>query len=94
MAADEAFGFEFGVGVGDGGAVDAQLRREFAARGDALAGTQISAMHQRANLVAQLDIERNVTLGLKMEWQSLSHPISPIYSIFSWCKEPICLLLL
>ena len=68
VAADEAFGFKLGVGICDGGAVNAQLSGEFAAGGNALAGAQISAMNQGANLVAQLDVERNVTLGLQMQW--------------------------
>src|ERR1019366_3540160 len=68
VAADEPFGFELGIRVRDGGAVNASMRREFAACGDAFARTQIAPMNQRANLIAQLDVERNVTLGLEMEW--------------------------
>ena len=37
VALDQAFGFEFGVGIRDGGAMDAELRSEFAAGGDAVA---------------------------------------------------------
>ena len=65
VAVDEAFGFELGVGVGDGRAVDAQLRGKFAACGNALARAQIAAMNEGADLVAQLDVERDVTFGLQ-----------------------------
>ncbi len=64
VPADQAFGFEFGVGVGDGGAVDAQLQGQFAAGGNAVAGAQVSGVHQGAQLVAQLNIERHVAFGL------------------------------
>ena len=64
VAADQALGFEFGVGVGDGRAVHTELCRELAARGNAFAGTQISPVHQRTDLVAQLHIERHVAFGL------------------------------
>jgi hypothetical protein len=43
------------------------LGREFAAGGDALTRAQIAGMNHGANLVAQLDIERNVALGLEMQ---------------------------
>ena len=66
VAADEPFGFELGVRVGNGGAVNAQLHGEFAAGGNAFARAQIPAMNQRANLIAQLDVQRNVALGLQM----------------------------
>jgi hypothetical protein len=67
VAADEAFGFEFGVGVRDGGAVNAQLRGEFAACGNAFSRTQIASVNQGADLIAQLDVERDVAFGLEME---------------------------
>ena len=66
VALDEAFGFEFGVGIGDGGAMDAEGESEFAAGGDAVTRTQIARVDQRADLVAKLDIEGNVAFGLKV----------------------------
>jgi len=67
VAADEPFGFEFGVRVRDGGAVNAQLRGEFAACGNAFSGAQIASVNQGADLIAQLDVERDVAFGLEME---------------------------
>ena len=64
VALNQAFGFEFGVGVCDGGAVNAELCSEFAAGGDAVAVAQFAAMDEGAKLVAQLDVERNVAFGL------------------------------
>jgi hypothetical protein len=46
VALDEALGFEFGVGVGDGGAMYAEGESEFAAGGDAVTGTKIAGMDQ------------------------------------------------
>jgi hypothetical protein len=66
VALDEAFGFEFGVGVGDGGAVYAEGESEFAAGGDAVTGTQIASVDQGTKLVAKLDIEGDVAFGLKV----------------------------
>ncbi len=39
---NEAFGFQFGVGVGDGGAMNAEHLREFAAGGNAIAGAKVT----------------------------------------------------
>ena len=64
MALDQAFGFEFGVGVGDGGAVDAELPGEFTAGGNAVAGAELAGMDEGAELVAELDVQRNVAFGL------------------------------
>ena len=64
VALNQAFRFEFGVGVCDGGPVNAELRREFAARGDAVAVAQFATMDEGAKLVAKLDVERNVAFGL------------------------------
>jgi len=70
----EAFGFEFGVSVGDGGAMNTESESEFAAGGDAVTGTKIASVDEGAELVAELDIERNVAFGLKVYWQ---HCLSP-----------------
>jgi len=40
------------------------LRGQLATRRDAVAGAQFAGMDQRAKLVAQLDIKRNVAFGL------------------------------
>jgi hypothetical protein len=74
VSLDEAFGFEFGVGIGDGGAMDAESESEFAAGGDAITGTQIASVDQGTELVAELNVERNMTFGLKVYWQ---HCLSP-----------------
>jgi hypothetical protein len=64
VALNQAFGFEFGVGVCDGRPVNAKLRGKFTARGDAVAVTELAAMDKGAKLVAQLNVERNVAFGL------------------------------
>ena len=64
MAANQPFGFELSVSVRDSRAVNAKLHGEFAAGGDAVPGAEIPGVDERAKLVAQLDIERNVTFGL------------------------------
>src|SRR5882762_1477517 len=66
MAADQSFGFEFRVRVGDRGTVDAELYSEFAARRNAVSGAQIACVYQGPKLVAQLDVERNVAFGLQV----------------------------
>src|SRR5215469_12209931 len=63
-----------GIGVGHRGAVHAQHGREFPACRNAVARTQITGMHQGAQLVAELNIERDVALRLEMKWQ---HCLSP-----------------
>jgi hypothetical protein len=42
----------------------AQLRSQFAARGNAIAGAQLARVDHRAKLIAQLDVKRNVAFGL------------------------------
>jgi hypothetical protein len=66
MALDEALGFEFGVGVGDGGAMDAKRESEFTAGGDAVAGAKIASVDQGTKLVAKLDVEGDMAFGLKV----------------------------
>jgi len=63
---DEAFGFEFGIGVGDGGAMDAEGKSEFTTGGDAVTGTKIAGVDQGTELVAKLDVKGNMALGLKV----------------------------
>ena len=74
VALDQAFGFEFGVGVGDGGAMNAQHGGELAAGGDAVAGAQIAGVDKSAKLVAKLDVQGNVAFWLEMHWE---HCLSP-----------------
>jgi hypothetical protein len=64
MARNQPSGFELGIGVGNGCAMHAELRRKFAAGRDAVAGAQVTTVNQRAELIAQLDVKRNVALGL------------------------------
>ncbi len=66
MALNEALGFKFGVGVGDGGAVNAKGKGEFAAGGDAIAGAKIASVDQGTKLVAKLDVEWDVGFRLKV----------------------------
>ena len=66
MPADQTFRFQFSVSVCDRGAMDAEHLRQFPAGGNAVAGTQIARMDQGAQLVAQLNVEGNVTFGLKV----------------------------
>jgi hypothetical protein len=87
VTTDEAFGFEFGIGVRDSGAVDAQLRRQFATCGNALSGPQIASMNEGTNLVAQLDIERNVTFGLQQEWNHWLTPSGQFILPFPYVKS-------
>src|SRR6267154_3413031 len=49
--------------------MDAQDGSELAAGRNAVARAKIASVDQRAQLVAQLDIERNVTFGLEMYGQ-------------------------
>jgi len=44
----------------------AQHLGQFPAGGNPVAGAQIARMHQGAQLVAQLNVEGNVTFGLKV----------------------------
>src|SRR6266571_4777224 len=71
---NQPFGFQLRVGVRHRRAMNAQHGRQLAARRDAVAGTQITGMHERAQLIAKLDVQRNVTLRLEMKWQ---HCLSP-----------------
>ena len=64
MSLNQPFGFEFRVGVRHRGAMNAELPGQFAARGNAVAGAQLAGMHQRAQLVAQLNVQRNMAFGL------------------------------
>ena len=74
VSLDQAFGFEFSVGVGDGGAMNAQHRRELTAGGDAVARAQVTGVDEGAKLIAKLNVERNVGLWLEMHWE---HCLSP-----------------
>src|SRR5712672_608569 len=49
--------------------MDTEDGSEFAAGRNAVARAEIASVYQRAKLVAQLDIERNVTFGLEMYGQ-------------------------
>src|SRR6266853_57554 len=49
--------------------MDAEDGSELAAGRNAVARAKIASVYQRAELVAQLDIERNVTFGLEMYGQ-------------------------
>ena len=66
VALDQTFGFEFGVSVGDGGAMNAQHCGEFAAGGNAVAGAKVTGVDEGTELVAKLDVQRDVAFGLKV----------------------------
>src|SRR5258706_1691706 len=81
MAADQTFGFELRVRVGDRGAMDAELHSEFAARRKAVSEAQFACVYQGAKLVAQLDVEWNVAFGLQVyrnHWLSQPDQYSPV----------------
>jgi hypothetical protein len=78
VAADQAFGLEFGVRIRYRRAMNAKLPGQFAARRNTVAGAQLPGVHPRAELIAQLHVQRNVALGLQMEWQHWMHPTRPI----------------
>jgi ABC-type ATPase involved in cell division len=71
---DEALGLEFSVGVGDGGAMNTEHLREFAAGGNAVARPKVTSVNQGAKLIAKLNVEGNVAFRLKVYWQ---HCLSP-----------------
>jgi hypothetical protein len=74
VALNQAFGFQLGVSIRHGRAVNAKHSRELAAGRNAVAGAQIACVHEGAQLIAKLDVEWNVTLWLEMEWK---HCLSP-----------------
>jgi hypothetical protein len=47
--------------------MDAELRGQLAAGGDAITGAKVAGVHQRAQLVADLDVERDVAFGLELQ---------------------------
>jgi len=74
VSLNQSFRFEFSVGVRHGGAVHAEHSRKLAAGRNAVTGAQIARMNKGPQLIAKLDVQRNVTLWLEMEWQ---HCLSP-----------------
>ena len=64
VALDQALGFEFSVGVCDRRPVNAELAGQFAACGNAVARAKLARMDERAQLIAQLYVQRNVAFGL------------------------------
>src|SRR6266446_60249 len=74
VALDQPFRLQFGVSVCHRGAVNAEHSGKLAARRDAIARAQVTRVDERAQLVAKLDVQRNVALRLEMEWK---HCLSP-----------------
>jgi hypothetical protein len=64
---DDALAFEFGIGLGDGVAVDAQFLGERADGGQRFAGAQPAGGRRVTDLVHQLQIDR--LAGFKIELQ-------------------------
>jgi hypothetical protein len=83
MAANQAFGFKFRIGVGHRGAVNTKLHGKFTARRDAISRAQIPCVYQGANLVAQLDVQRNVAFRLQVDWNHWHSPPDQ-------CKALLC----
>jgi hypothetical protein len=85
MALNETLGFELGIGVGDGGAVNAKDLGEFPTGRNAVAGAKVTRVNQGAELIPELNIERYVAFGLKVYWQ---HCLSPSgYFSRNWTGE-------
>ena len=74
VALNETFRFQLGVGIGYRGAMNAEHGREFTAGRNAIARAQISGVDEGPQLIAKLDVQRNVALRLEMEWK---HCLSP-----------------
>src|SRR6202045_2901380 len=74
VALNQPFRFQLGVSVRHRGAVNAKHGRELRAGRDAVARAQIARVDEGGQLIAKLDVQRNVTLRLEMEWK---HCLSP-----------------
>src|SRR5258708_36538695 len=55
MSLDQSFGFELGVRIGNGSAMNAEYNGKFAAGGDAGPGTKITRTKHGAKLIRQLN---------------------------------------
>ena len=64
---DDALRFEFGVGLGDGVAVDAELLGERADAGERLAGPQRAGRGGGPDLVRDLEIDREAGLEVELK---------------------------
>ncbi len=71
---NQPFRFQLGVGIRHRRAVNAEHGRKFTAGRNAVAGAQIARVNEGAQLIAKLDVQRNVTLWLEMKWK---HCLSP-----------------
>ena len=74
MTLNQALGFKLGISIRHRRAVNAEHGGKLTASRNAVAGTQIACVHEGAQLIAKLDVQRNVTLRLEMKWQ---HCLSP-----------------
>jgi hypothetical protein len=54
--------------------MNAQQGGELAAGGNAIAGAQVAGVDERAELVTELDVKRDVGFWLEMHWE---HCLSP-----------------
>src|SRR5207253_10951357 len=79
--------FRSRVSVRHGGAMHAKLRGQLAAGGNAIARPQVAGMNQRTQLVAELDIEGNVALGLQLNRQHWLFPSSQSTLPFAGVKS-------
>ena len=66
MALNQAFRLKLGISVGNGGAMNAKEHGQFAARGNAVAGPEVTGMNQGPQLIAKLNVEGDVAFGLKV----------------------------
>src|ERR1051326_7934505 len=76
---DQPFRFQLSIGVRHRGPVHAQHNRKLAAGRDAVARPQVAGMHQGAKLVAQLDIQGNMALRLKVDRKHWFLPQGQLY---------------
>src|SRR5260370_38089280 len=78
---------QLGVSVRHRRGVNTEHGGGLAASRNAVAGAQIARVHEGAQLVAKLDVQRNVALWLEMEWKHCLSPSAQFYQILAWCKS-------
>jgi hypothetical protein len=66
MPLNQPLRLKFGIGVCNRSAMNAKYGRQFAARRDTVAGPQVTRMNEGAQLIAKLNVKRNMAFGLKV----------------------------
>ena len=87
MSLNQPLGLELRIRVRHRSAMHSQHPRQFAACRDAVARAQIARVHQRPQLVAQLDIQRNVAFRLEMYRKHWLSPKSQFYTTLACYKS-------